>query len=132
MTKESVKNFVIKVPPQKPAPVDKRKESTKSLSATKKLQEADRQMMVRMMPQEMLRPEMITLRRKKKKVNSDEETEYEDIPEEEHKNVPTLQQMQCEEYWRAMQKEAEQENKHRAKFMNSYKWDIDRFEFFEK
>jgi hypothetical protein len=31
-----------------------------------------------------------------------------------------------------MQAEAEVENKVRAKFMNNYKWDLDRFEFFEK
>jgi len=31
-----------------------------------------------------------------------------------------------------MQAEAEVENKVRAKFMNNYKWDLDKFEYYEK
>jgi hypothetical protein len=84
-----------------------------------------------MLPPELIRPEMIVLKRKKKKNNPDDFSDYEEVPEEEDKNVPTVQQMRCEDYWRAMQAEAEVENKLRAKIMNNYKWDLEKFEFFE-
>lgn len=84
------------------------------------------------MPAHLIRPEMITLKRKKIKAKPDDKSDYEDCPDDDYKSIPTVERMQTEAYLKAMQREAEHEAKIRAMIVNQYKWDVNEFNFFEK
>jgi hypothetical protein len=51
---------------------------------------------------EQIRPEMITLRRKKIKENQGDKSEYEDCPDEDFKSIPKDNEMRTDGYIRAM------------------------------
>jgi len=93
LKRDSVKNFVMKAPAAK---------IQKSPSKLRKPTEMEKKVALGVLPPELIRPEMVKLRRKKKKANWEDVSEYEDVPEEEEKNAPTLEQMQVEGYYRAL------------------------------
>jgi hypothetical protein len=80
-----VKIPVVKVDPKAKKVVDKIK--------NKKLSALAQQLAIENLPLELIRPEMIVLKRLKKKVNADDPNEYEEIPQDESQYVPTIDQM---------------------------------------
>ena len=113
----SVKTYVTKMPPKKaesePLVIkdtkgskssktskDSKNSSKEVLSMNKKLTALEQRIAYEYLPPELIRPEMITLRKRKKKLNNDDEIEYEDVSDDENKAIPTIKEMQCEDYYR--------------------------------
>lgn len=117
MRNMSVKTYVTKMPPKKaesePLVIKDTKGSKESknsvksknsskevLSENKKLTALEQRIAYEYLPPELIRPEMITLRKRKRKANHEDENEYEDVSDDESKAMPTIKEMHCEDYYR--------------------------------
>ena len=91
LNKESVKTFVTQLQPKKEAVITTEAATITDEKIKKKpLSQDELRAVLEGMDPSLLKPEMVTLKRRKKKDNEEDPNEYEDIPEDEETIVPTL------------------------------------------